>query len=200
MKIKEWIKENVVFRRDENEVRENKGYYATMGAAGLAAGIVAGIIIIILQFAVTGHDAQQNWINVVSIVALVAMIAFYIYMLIPVFKSPELDTASKVITGVISLLCIGGAFIAGIYITMLLFMVVAILVVLWLALKVWLSTSSSYSSSSYKAPRQDDYHKEEYKMLDGTTLTKNDYSDTYHGSDNHDYERNLDGSFSRTDE
>ena len=145
MKIKEWIKENVVFRRDENEVRENKGYYATMGAAGLAAGIVAGIIIIILQFAVTGHDAQQNWINVVSIVALVAMIAFYIYMLIPVFKSTELDTASKVITGVISLLCIGGAFIAGIYITMLLFMVVAILVVLWLALKVWLSTSSSSS-------------------------------------------------------
>ena len=200
MKIKEWIKENVVFRRDENEVRENKGYYATMGAAGLAAGIVAGIIIIILQFAVTSHDAQQNWINVVSIVALVAMIAFYIYMLIPVFKSTELDTASKVITGVISLLCIGGAFIAGIYITMLLFMVVAILVVLWLALKVWLSTSSSSSSSSYKAPRQDDYHIEEYKMLDGTTLTKNDYSDTYHGSDNHDYERNLDGSFSRTDE
>ena len=199
MKFNEWVKENVDFRREESEVRENKGYYATMGAAGLAVGVVAGIAIIILQFAVSNPQSQQNWINGVSIVAILAMIAFYVYMLLPAFKSPEIDTASKVTTAIISFLCIGGAFIAGVYITMILFMIVATLAVIWLVFKVWLSSNSSSSSSSYKAPKQDDYRPEEYKLLDGTTLTKNDYSDTYRGSDNHEYERDMYGNFSRTD-
>ena len=83
---------------------------------------------------------------------------------------------------------------------MILFMIVAILAILWLVFKVWLSSNSSSSSSSYKEPVKDDYRPEEYKLFDGTILTKNDYTDTYHGSDNHDYYRNIDGSFSRTDE
>lgn len=200
MKIKEWVKENVDFRREESEVRENKGYYATMGAAGLFVGVVAGIVIIILQFAISNQQTLQNWMNGVGIVAIFAMIAFYIYMLLPAFKSTTLDTASKVTTAILSLLCIGGAFIAGIYITMILFMIVATLAILWLVFKVWLSSNSSSSSSSYKEPVKDDYRPEEYKLFDGTILTKNDYTDTYHGSDNHDYYRNIDGSFSRTDE
>ena len=200
MKIKEWVKENVDFRREESEVRENKGYYATMGAAGLLVGVVAGIVIIILQIAVSNQQTLQNWMNGVGIVAIFAMIAFYIYMLLPAFKSTTLDTASKVTTAILSLLCIGGAFIAGIYITMILFMIVATLAILWLVFKVWLSSNSSSSSSSYKEPVKDDYRPEEYKLFDGTILTKNDYTDTYHGSDNHDYYRNIDGSFSRTDE
>ena len=200
MKFNEWVKENVDFRREESEVRENKGYYATMGAAGLAVGVVAGIAIIILQFAVSNPQSQQNWINGVSIVAILAMIAFYVYMLLPAFKSPEIDTASKVTTAIISFLCIGGAFIAGVYITMILFMIVATLAIIWLVFKVWLSSNSSSSSSSYKTPSNEPSGPNQYKLDDGTIVTENSFTSGYHGSDYHDYERNSDGSFSRTDE
>ena len=200
MKIKEWVKENVDFRREESEVRENKGYYATMGAAGLVIGVIAGIVIIILQFAVSNQKTLQNWMNGVSIVAILAMIAFYVYMLLPAFKSPELDTASKVTTAIVSLLCIGGAFIAGIYITMILFMIVATLAIIWLVFKVWLSSNSSSSSSSYKAPPSEPSGPKKYELDNGTIVTEDAISSVYHGSDFHDYERNSDGTFSRINE
>ena len=200
MKIKEWVKVNVDFRREESEVRENKGYYATMGAAGLVVGVVAGIVIIILQFAVSNEQTLQNWMNGVSIASILAMIAFYVYMLLPAFKSTTLDTASKVTTAIVSLLCIGGAFIAGVYITVLLFMLVATLAIIWLVFKVWLSSNSSSSSSSYEAPHSEPTGPKKYELDNGTVVTEDAISSVYHGSDSHDYERNLDGTFSRTDE
>lgn len=198
MKIKDWLTENVNFKRNSTEIRSNKGYGATMGAAGFATGIVTGIIIIILQFAVSNYDNQQTWINTVCAIALIAMVAYLIFMLLPVFADKSLSIADKICTKLISVGCLIGLFIAGIYITILLFMLVAAIVILWLALKVWLSSNTTSSSSSHHAPKQD-YSPEKYKLDDGTTVTENSFGGGFHGDDYHNYEKNLDGTFTRVD-
>lgn len=197
MKTKEWIKENVDFRREEKEVRNNKGYCATMGAVGLIVGAATGILVIILQFAVSGHEAQQKWISAVSIIAIVAMIAFLIYMLLPLFKDSKIEMGSKILTTLACIACLIVPFIIGIYAVVLVFMALAALAALWLALKIW-GSSSSTSSSSYRPPKED-YGPKSYKLDDGTTVTENSFGSGYRGSDYHDYERNIDGTFSRTD-
>lgn len=198
MKAKEWIKENVDFRREEAEVRDNKGYCATMGAVGLIVGAVTGILVIILQFAVSGHEAQQYWISAVSVIAIAAMIAFLIYMLLPLFKDTSVEISSKILTTLACIACLIVPFVIGIYAIVLVFMVLAALAILWLALKVWGSSSSSSSSSNYMPPKED-YGPKSYKLDNGTTVTENSFGTGYRGSDYHDYERNIDGTFSRTD-
>lgn len=197
MKAKEWLKKNVDFHRDEAEVRENKGYCATMAAAGLITGAVTGILVVILQFAISGHEAQQNWISAVSIIAIVAMIAFLIYMLLPLFKDTTIEIGSKILTTLACIACLIVPFIIGIYAVILIFMAIAALAALWLALKVW-GSSSSTSSSSYNPPKED-YGPQSYKLDDGTIVTENSFGGGYHGNDYHNYERNFDGTFSRTD-
>lgn len=198
MKAKDWLKENVDFRRDEAEVRENKGYCATMAAAGLIVGAVTGILVVILQFAVSGHEAQQNWISAVSIIAIVVMIAFLIYMLIPLYKDSSVEIGSKILTTLACVVCLVVPFIIGIYAVVLVFMALAALAALWLALKIWGSSSSSSSPGNHM-PHKEDYGPKSYKLDDGTTVTENTVGGGYHGSDYHDYDRNPDGTFSRTD-
>ena len=199
MKIKEWITENVDFKRNDTEIRSNQGYGATMGAAGFATGILTGIIVIILQFAVSGHEAQETWINIVCAVALLAMVGYLIFMLMPVFADKSISAGDKAVTVLISIGCLIGLFIAGVYLTIFLFMLVAVIVVAWLALKVWLSSSTSSSSSSQPSPRQDYHGPEKYKLDDGTTVTENSFGGGFHGDDYHNYEKNPDGTFTRVD-
>lgn len=196
MKAKEWIKENIDFHREDTEVRSNKGYCATMAAAGLAVGVVCGIIFIILQFAVSSHEAQQRWINIVAGIAILVMIAFFVYMLLPLFKDTSLTMGAKILTALLSVACLIVPFIAGVYLVMLVFMAVAALAALWLALKIWGSSSSS-SSSSYRPPVHEDNGPKSYKLDDGTIVTENSFTSGYHGSDGNDYERNIDDTFSR---
>lgn len=198
MKAKDWLKENVDFRREEAEVRDNKGYCATMAAAGLIVGAVIGILVIILQFAVSGHETQQKWISVVSVIALAAMTGFLIYMLLPLYKNSTITIGGKALTTLASVACLIVPFVIGIYAIVLVFMALAALAVLWLALKIWGSSSSSSSSSNYMPPKED-YGPKSYKLDDGTTVTENSFGSGYHGSDYHDYERNSDGTFSRKD-
>ena len=122
----------------------------------------------------------------------------WIFMLLPVFADKSLSIADKICTTLISVGCLIGLFIAGIYITILLFMLVAAIVILWLALKVWLSSNTTSSSSSHHAPKQD-YGPEKYKLDDGTTVTENSFGGGFHGDDYHNYEKNLDGTFTRVD-
>ena len=197
MKAKEWLEKNVDFRREETEVRDNKGYYATMAVAGLVVGGVVGIAVVILQFAVSGHEAQQNWISIISGIALLVLVAYLIYMLLPMFRDSGISIDSKIATTLISAVCLIAPAILGIYLVMLVFMIVAALGVLWLALKMW-GTSSSSSSGSYSAPREN-HGPKQYELDDGTIVTENGFGSGYHGNDFHNYERNSDGTFSRTD-
>ena len=196
MKIKEWLTKNVNFRRNDTENRNNTGYCATMGAAGFLTGIVTGIIIIILQFAVSEYEAQNTWISVVCGIALLSMSSYLIFMLLPLFTDKSITIDSKVVTTLLSIGCLIGLFIVGIYLTILLFMLVVILFIAWLALKVWASSNSS--NSSYNPPRKDNGPKQ-YTLEDGTTVTENSFTSGYHGSDYNDYERNSDGTFSRVE-
>jgi hypothetical protein len=198
MKIKEWLEENVNFKRNDTKIRSNKEYGATLGAAGFATGIIAGIFIIILQFAVSGHDAQQTWINIVCSVALLAMVGYYVFLLLPVFTYKDMTVSEKILTALISAGSLIGLFIAGIYLTILLFMLVAVIVVAWIALKVWLSSNTSSSTSSHNVPHED-YGPKKYKLDDGTIVTEDSIGSGYHGNDFHNYEKNYDGTFSRTD-
>lgn len=49
MKIKERFNENVDLKREENEVRDNKGYGFALPAVGLMGGAAMAFIAIILQ-------------------------------------------------------------------------------------------------------------------------------------------------------
>ncbi|MBQ8486563.1 MAG: hypothetical protein IJ533_02810 [Prevotella sp.] len=198
MNAKEWVSSNVNFRREESEVRPTKGYLATMAAAGLAVGVVTGIIIIILQFAVSNQDSLQTWTNGIATVAFLAMVAFLVYLLVPLFKSGDLAVGSKILTTLGAVASLIAGFVLGVAAVTLVFMVVAVLAILWLALKMWASSASSSSSSSYSAPRESSGPKQ-YKLDDGTTVTENSFTSGYHGNDGHSYERNIDDTFSRTD-
>ena len=198
MKAKEWLTKNVDFSREETEVRNNMGYCATMAAIGFAVGIIVGILIIILQFAVSNPDTQQTWVNIIFAVGILAMLGYLVYMLLPLFKDKGVTIGSKVLTTLVSLVCLAGLFIIGIYLVVLLFMLVVALGALWLGLKVWASSSGTSSTSQISAPRED-YGPKSYKLDNGTTVTENSFTSGYHGDDSHDYERNLDGTFSRTD-
>lgn len=197
MKAKEWLQKNVDFRRDDTEVRDNKGYCSTMAIAGLAVGIVTGVLVIILQLAISSYESQQTWISVISSIAIVTMLTFMIYMLFPLFKNSTIAFGGKIVTTILCLACLIIPFAIGIYAIVLLFIAVVALGVLWLGLKIW-GASASTPSTSYRASR-DEYGPKSYKLEDGTTVTENSVTSGYHGSDHHDYERNIDGTFSRID-
>jgi hypothetical protein len=198
MKLKNWLTENINFRRNDVEVRENKSYGATMGAAGFGAGVIAGIIVIILQFAVSGHDAQEKWINIVFFATILILLSYLVFMLLPVFKAANSTIGNKIVSTLVALGCMIGMFIVGLYLTIFLFMIVAAIAICWLALKVWLSSNSSSSSNNYSTPREESGPKK-YRLDDGTIVTEDSVGSGYHGDDYHSYEKNFDGTFTRTD-
>lgn len=198
MKTKEWLND-LDFRREETEVRENKSYALTMAAGGLGMGVITGILVIIIQLVISGHDSQQAWINAVTYGIGALMLAYLVYMLLPLFKDTTVSIGSKIVTTLISLGSLIVPFIVGIYLVVLLFMLVVGLGTLYLCLKLWLSSSSSSSSSSsYSAPRED-YGPERYELDNGAIVTENSFGGGWHGDDGHNYRREIDGTFSRED-
>lgn len=146
MKIKEWLKEHVNFKREAEEVRDNKEYAITLGVVGLIAGAIMGIVIVILQMVLGSATSAQKTTNILSVVVILALIAYLIWLLLPMFKDPSLSISSKIATTVISLVCLAVPFIIGVYLVVLAIMAVVVVVVLWLGLKIWGSSSSSSSS------------------------------------------------------
>lgn len=198
MKTKEWLND-LDFRREETEVRENKSYALTMAAGGLGMGVITGILVVILQLVISGHDSQQTWINAVTYVIGALMLAYLVYMLLPLFKDTTVSIGSKIVTTLISLGSLIVPFIVGIYLVILMFMLVVGLGTLYLCLKLWLSSSSSSSSSSsYRAPREE-YGPEKYELDNGAIVTENSFGGGWHGDDGHNYKREIDGTFSRED-
>jgi hypothetical protein len=169
-----------------------------MGAAGYGAGVIAGIIVIILQFAVSGHDAQEKWINIVFFATILILLSYLVFMLLPVFKAANSTIGNKIVSTLVALGCMIGMFIVGLYLTIFLFMIVAAIAICWLALKVWLSSNSSSSSNNYSTPREESGPKK-YRLDDGTIVTEDSVGSGYHGDDYHSYEKNFDGTFTRTD-
>lgn len=165
-----------------------------MAAYSLFIALAMGICIVIAQFAVDGMEAQQNIVNVISIVGFAALIGLLVKLMLPLWKS-SMSSSGKVLytlfVGGVSFVC----WILGI----LLIYLVVILLALWLGLKIWsLFSSSPRSSSSYQAPKENS-GPEKYELEDGTIVTENSFGGGYHGNDYHNYERNSDGTFSRTD-
>lgn len=198
MKTKEWLND-LDFRREETEVRENKSYALTMAAGGLGMGVITGILIIILQLVISGNDSQQAWIHTVTYAIGALMLAYLVYMLLPLFKYQAISIGSKVVTTLISLGSLIVPFIVGIYLVILMFMLVVGLGTLYLCLKLWLSSSkSSSSSSSYSTPREE-YGPERYELDNGAIVTENSFGGGWHGDDGHNYKREIDGSFYRAD-
>lgn len=198
MKTKEWFND-LDFRREETEVRENKSYALTMAAGGLGMGVITGILIVILQLVVSSHESQQAWIHTVTYAIGALMLAYLVYLLMPLFKDQTISIGSKVVTTLISLGSLIVPFIVGIYLVILMFMLVVGLGTLYLCLKLWLSSSnSSSSSSSYSAPREE-YGPERYELDNGAIVTENSFGGGWHGDDGHNYKREIDGTFSRKD-
>ena len=135
MNIKEWISTNVKLSRNGNEVRSNSGYFASMAALGGGVGAIVGIIMIIVQFTVSGHNAQQSIISTVSTITLLSSLSYCLYLILPVLKGTELSWGEKILCTIISLVSLVAFFFIGIYITTFSFVAVAIIVFLWILLK-----------------------------------------------------------------
>ena len=78
MNIKEWMSENIDFRREETEVRDYKGYGFTLAAVGLIAGAATAFIAIILQTVFGSASASQTIVDFVATAIVVALIAYLV--------------------------------------------------------------------------------------------------------------------------
>ena len=166
-----------------------------MAAYSLFIALAMGICIVITQFAVDGMEAQQNIVNVISIAGFAALIGLLVKLMLPLWKSP-MPSSGKVLY---SLFVGGVSFVCWLLGIVLIYLVV-ILLTLWLGLKIWSLTSSSpgSSSSGHQSPK-DNNGPAKYKLDDGTIVTEDSFGSGFHGNDYHNYERNSDGTFSRTD-
>ena len=165
-----------------------------MAVYSLCIALAMGICIVITQFAVDGMETQQNIVSIISIIGFLAMLILLVKQMLPLWKS-TISTSGKVIytlfVGGISFVC----WLLGI----LLVYLVVILFALWLGLKIWSLTSRSGSSSSNYHASKENNGPAKYKLDDGTIVTEDSFGSGFHGNDYHNYERNSDGTFSRTD-
>ena len=165
-----------------------------MAAYSLFIALAMGICIVIVQFAVDGMEAQQNIVNVISVVGLAALIGLLVKLMLPLWKN-SMSSSGKVLYT----LFVGGVSFVCWLLGIVLIYLVVILLALWLGLKIWSLTSGSGSSSSnYHAPKENN-GPAKYKLDDGTIVSEDSFGSGFHGNDYHNYERNSDGTFSRTD-
>lgn len=145
MKIKEWFREHVSIKRGDTEVRDNKGYAFTLGTVGLITGAIMGIVVVILQMVLKSAESTQTAISVFSIVIVVALLAYLVWLLLPMYKSPDINIGSKITTTFLSLICLIIPFVIGVYIAVLAIMGIIIILILWFGLKIRGASSSSSS-------------------------------------------------------
>lgn len=145
MKVIDFIN-NVSFHREDNEVRDVKDYCVTLALGGLFLGMVAGIVAVILQFVISNRESQELWANIFASVFAGAGFSYMVYLLLPMLQDSKIPTGTKVTTTLLSLVCLAGPFILGIYVIVLVVMAAIALGVLYIVAKVSGSTFSSSSS------------------------------------------------------
>ena len=195
MKTKEWLERNVDFKREDAEVRDNKGYCYTLAIVGLIMGAVTGVLAVILQFVISSKASQELWTNIIASVCVVIMLAYAGYLLLPMFKNSQIDMGSKVVTTLLALASLAIPFVVGIYVVVLAFMIVAAIAALWFAGKIWSSTAKSSLRNMSKP--QSHQGPDKYELEDGTIVTDTGFGG-YRGNDGNNYERHVDGTFSKT--
>lgn len=196
MNAKKWLDRNVDFKREDVEVRDNKGYCYTLAVVGIIMGAVTGVLAVILQFVIGSKASQEFWTNAIASVCVVIMLVYAGYLLLPMFKNPQIDLGSKVVTTLLALASLAVPFIVGIYVVVFAFMVVAAVAALWFAGKIWHSTAKA--SLRHTSRPQSQSGPTKYKLEDGTVVTDSGFG-SYRGDDGHNYESHIDGTFSRTD-
>ena len=137
MKVKEWCDENLDFRREENEVRDNKGYCYTLAAVGLMGGVATGVLAVILQIILGDASFLQTVLDIVAYAIVAALLAYLIWLLLPMFKDPQIAVSAKVKTSLLSLACIAVPFIIGMYLILIAVIALIVLVAFWFAGKMW---------------------------------------------------------------
>lgn len=147
MNIKEWIKDNVEFRRKETEIRDNQGYGATLAAAGLLTGAGLAIIVIILQMVMGSATAAQSVVNVIFTISGVALLAYLVWLLLPMYKNDSISIGSKVVTSLIALASIIIPFVIGAYIVVLAAIVLVFTAAFWIFGKIWSSSEKGKQES-----------------------------------------------------
>ena len=171
MDIKARMKEHVNFRREAEEVRDYKGYGYTLAVVGLLAGAATGIIVFVLQTVFSSATAESDTLmNIVTTAIMVALLAYLVWLLLPMFKDAKASIGSKVVTTLVSLVCLAVPFIVGIYLVVLAIMAGVVLGVIWLMGKLWSSTEKP------KAKEPDII--DTMLGLGGKVLTGGDHDDT----------------------
>ena len=148
MKLKQWFEKNVDFSRSDSEVRDKKGYGYTLAAAGFLGGALTGIVVMILQMAITDHDTMQTLANIVSGIIVIALLAYMVYLLLPFYQSGTESIGSMVLTTLFSLACLAVPFVVGVYFVVLMAVVFVALGCLWLIGKLMGTKSKNSETSS----------------------------------------------------
>lgn len=136
MDVKKWLGDNVTMRREENEVRNYKGYGCTLATVGLVAGVITGIVAIILQMVMNGSDSTQTVLDIISYTLVVALISYMIWLLLPMYKNADISVTQKTITTIIALASLMVPFFAGVFLVLLVCVAIVAVVTIFVLLKI----------------------------------------------------------------
>lgn len=136
MDIKKWFSDNVTMRREENEVRNYKGYGCTLATMGLVAGVITGIMAIILQMFLNSSETTQTVLNIISYTLVAALLAYMIWLLLPMYKNTDISITQKVLTTIIALASLIVPFFAGVFLVLFVCIAIVAVVTIVVLLKV----------------------------------------------------------------
>ncbi len=194
MKVKEWLNKYVDFSSNET-VRDNKGYCITLAVVGIIAGVVTGLFVVIVQLFTKNHDTVQTLANIVSMGVILTMLAYMVYLLLPLYKENSIGVGGKLLTTIISLVCLFVSFGIAVSLVAIAAILIAILLAAWIAFKIF-GMSGIMNPPKSTPPSKEPTGPKQFRLDDGTILTDQG-SGIYKGNDYHEYERNPDDTFTR---
>lgn len=182
--MKQWLNQNVDFKRDDAEIRDYKGYGYALTAAGFGAGMLLGLIAFIAQSGLVSPNLEETIANTAGSVLTFGLLAYMIWLILPFLQSSEKTIGDKALMTLFGFVCVIAPFIAGVYIFLLLLIVVFGLGLIYIFLKIMFpGQGKSKSGSSY----------DKIVSADGSELTGDRIDKDTFSANGTTYKRTYDG-------
>ena len=105
---------NIKELRETHKILETKFYAISSALVGVTSGAAFGVLITILQSAVSSSESKVL-ISVFSFVGLLGLLAFDIWLIYPLELDKATTISDKIITALITLIITCAGFLLGIY-------------------------------------------------------------------------------------
>lgn len=93
--MKQWLNQNVDFKRDDAEIRDYKGYGYALAAAGFGAGMLLGLIAFIAQSGLVSPNLEETIANTAGSVLTFGLLAYMIWLILPFLQCSEKTIGDK---------------------------------------------------------------------------------------------------------